>query len=124
MGKPIFITDPVVAAAYHVHPGEFAYVALDAEASWLVTNRHGYGITQPLPLPAPYYVHPQAPLPFVPFVPSGSTNPVPPPPPAPSPAPAPQTIAVGPEDSITKIDVDGDGRADVLVITDRPPQNP
>jgi hypothetical protein len=232
MGKPIFITDPVVAAAYHVSPGQFAYVALNAEADWLVANHHGYPLNYSTPLPAAYYVHADAPLPFVPFPdldppntqpalmtgattrdaanvfsvtfsggpdtapatgrfvvvdtaatviaygswaqPAGSTpdqaatlfqtalgafgaavatqkfgnrlelrgtggkiilsvdvalrvpkvvaDPAPPPP-APPPAPG-TTIAVGPEDTVTKIDVDGDGRADVLIVTDRPPQNP
>jgi hypothetical protein len=131
MGKPIFITDPVVAAAYHVHPGQFAYVALDAEAAWLVANHHGYPLNYATTLPAAYYVHPLAPLPFVPFVPEpgGELPPAPPPPPPapppPPPAPAPATtIAVGAEDTVTKIDVDGDGRPDVLVVVDRPPQNP
>jgi hypothetical protein len=230
MGKPIFITDPVVAAAYHVSPGQFADVALNAEADWLVANHHGYPLNYSTTLPAAYYVHPDAPLPFVPFpdldppntqpalmtavstrdaanvfsvtfsggpdaapatgyfavvdtaaaviaygtwsqpagttpdqaatllqtalaafgavvatqkfgsrlelrgtgekiilsvdvrlrVPIAVSNPPAPPPPA----PAGQSIAVGPEDTLTKIDVDGDGRADVLIVTDRPPQNP
>jgi len=240
MGKPIYITDPVVAAAYHVHPGEFAYVADDTEAFWLVANHHGYPLNYGTALPAAYFVHAAAPA-FVPFPeattpdtqpalmtvttkqvapnvfdvifgdsvdtaqatgaflgidganaivgkvtwvqPPGSTPdqaaallkaalvphvakitttqfgprlevrgagvnvlqairaslrvpkvaapaptpPAPPPPasPPPPPAPAPATtIAVGAEDTVTKIDVDGDGRADVLIVTDRPPQNP
>jgi hypothetical protein len=129
MGQPIFITDPVVAAAYHVHPGQFAYVALNAEAAWLIANHHGYGLNYATTLPAAYFVHPGAPLPFVPFVPApgGELPPAPPPPPPPPPPPAPApatTIAVGAEDTVTKIDVDGDGRPDVLVVVDRPPQNP
>jgi hypothetical protein len=137
MGKPIYITDPVVAAAYHVSPGQFAYVALDAEAAWLVAQHHGYPLNYATTLPAAYYVHPLAPLPFVPFVPVGGTNPVPPPPPAPTPPPAPSpsptpppapapqasTVGVGPEDQHIKIDVDGDGTTDVHVIVDNPPKN-
>lgn len=136
MGKPMFFTDPVVAAAYHVHPAEFAYVADDAEVAWLTATHHAYPLDPyPTTLPAAYYVHPDAPMPFVPYV-AGAPAPAPGPAPAPEPAPAPSptppppapapttSIAVGAEDTVTKIDVDGDGRPDVLVVVDRPPQNP
>ena len=67
MGKPIFITDPAVAAQYHVHPAEFAWIADDVEAAWLVVNHHGYPLNYGTALPAAYYVHADAPAPFVPF---------------------------------------------------------
>lgn len=240
MGKPIFITDPAVAAAYHVHPAQFVFVESDVEAEWLVANHHGYPLNNPTPLPAAYYVHADAPDPFVPFPdldppntqpakmtvtisafggtfqvtfggeiepvaatgrfvvldtegvilasgtyaqPGGTTfdaaagllqaalvpfaadvavvktgpmleltgvglntlgavaarltvprvaadpsdppAPPPPPPAPPPPAPAPGvSLQVGPEDTHTKIDLDGDGKTDVHVIVDRPPQSP
>ena len=136
MGQAIYITDPVVAAHYHVHPGEFAWVADNAEAAWLIAQHHGYGLTHGSALPAAYYVHALAPLPFIPFgtppptpsppPPAPSPSPAPsPPPPPPPPAPAPQgtTLGIGPEDQHIKIDVDGDGTTDVHVIVDNPPQN-
>jgi hypothetical protein len=103
MAQPIYFTDPAVAAAYHVHPGEFATVADDAEAAWLVENFHGYDLAATgTPPPAAYYVHPQAPNPFVPYAiatappppeppapPPPEPPPPEPPPPAPEPAPAP-----------------------------------
>lgn len=67
MGQSIYFSDPVVAAAYHAHPGEWAYVAENAEALWLLANKHGYSLKHPTAVPAPPYVHPDAPLPFVPF---------------------------------------------------------
>lgn len=87
MGKTVFITDPVVAAHYRVHPAEFAWVADDIEAAWLVTNRHAYSLQRTTAFPAAYFVDPGAPLPFVPFVPGVSQQPGQPPdaptPPAP-----------------------------------------
>ncbi|HXD06916.1 MAG TPA: hypothetical protein VN680_12755 [Burkholderiaceae bacterium] len=67
MGQPLYFTDPVVANAYHVHPAEFAYIDLDVEAQWLIDNHHAYPLNHPTTLPAAYYVHPDAPNPFVPF---------------------------------------------------------
>jgi hypothetical protein len=67
MGQPIYITDPAVAAAYFVAPGEFAYVADDAEATWLLETHQGYPHEANRALPAPGFVHPQAPQPFVPY---------------------------------------------------------
>jgi hypothetical protein len=67
MGKTLFITDPAVAAAYHVHPAEFVWIPGEGEAAWLVANHHAYPMNHPTPLPAAYYVHPGAPSPFVPF---------------------------------------------------------
>ena len=84
MSQPIYITDPVVAAAYHVHPGEWAAIADKLEAAWLLANHHGYSLANPHPVPAPYYVHPDAPLPFVPYTEPG---------PGPGPAPAPRAAA-------------------------------
>ena len=66
MGRPVYIADPVVAAHYHVHPGEWSYVADDVEAIWLIANKHGYGLNNPTAVPAPYFVNPDAP-PFVPL---------------------------------------------------------
>lgn len=88
MGQAIYFADPVVAVAYHTHPGEFAWVADPVEVAWLLTNRHGYSLSHRGPLPPAYYVHPDAPLPFVPF-PGGTPRPGPSPEPAP-PAPAPE----------------------------------
>jgi hypothetical protein len=85
MGKSVYITDPVVAAAYGVHPGEWAFVADDAEAAWIVLNRHAFTLHHQDALPSAYYVDPSAPNPFVPFDPS--------PAPAPSPSPAPRPRA-------------------------------
>lgn len=84
MGQPIYFTDPAAAAAYFVHPGEWAWVENIAEAAWLLANRHGYSLNARQALPGPYFVHPQAPLPFVPWPP-----PAPEPPPSPEPAPPP-----------------------------------
>jgi hypothetical protein len=67
MGKSVFITDPVVAAAYGAHPGEWAFVADDSEAAWLVLNRHAFTLQHQEPLPSAYYVDESAPNPFVPF---------------------------------------------------------
>jgi hypothetical protein len=69
MGTPVYITDPVVAVAYNVHPGEWANVDDDAEAAWLITKRHGWSINARETLPAPGYVHRGAPAPFVPYSP-------------------------------------------------------
>lgn len=66
MAKATYLTDPVVAAAYHVAPGEFASVN-DDEADWLVANHHGYPIDGTRAMPAAGFVHPDAPLPFVPY---------------------------------------------------------
>lgn len=79
MTKAIYFTDPVVAAAYHVAQGEWASVEDDAEAAWLVDNHHGYSLDAQRALPAAGFVHPEAPLPFVPY----GTEPAPSPPPAP-----------------------------------------
>lgn len=38
------------------------------------------------------------------------------------PASGTQTVRVGPEDSITKIDLNNDGKPDVIVVVDNPPQ--
>jgi len=91
MAQPIFITDPAVAAAYYVHPGEFASIADPVEAAWLVDNHHGYDLAATgTPPPAAYFVHPDAPDPFVPYAIATAPPPEPPPPaPAPEPAPAP-----------------------------------
>lgn len=236
MGMTLYITDPVVAAAYFIHPAEFVWVADDAEALWLLARNHAYTLAHPGALPAAYYVHPDAPLPFVPppdltppntqpatitatpkwvspgvfdvifggvvdtvpatgaflvigensetlangtwaqpagttpdqaaallktalvpfaaviattqfgnrlelrgaggkviravsvkvNVPKVAADPAPPPPPPAPPPPAPQgtTLGIGPEDTHTRIDLDGDGKTDVHVIVDRPPQNP
>jgi hypothetical protein len=72
-------------------------------------------------------IEPPAPTPPPPS-PSPAPEPAPPPPsPAPAPEPAPppaaRTLTVGAEDTHTKIDADGDGRTDVHVLVDRPPQN-
>ena len=124
MGKPIYIADPAVAAHYNVHPGEWAWVADDNEAAWLLANHHGYSVDYPRAVPAAYYVDPAAPLPFVPFNPVPGPNPAPTPPPGPAPAPFTVSLEVGPEDSYQTIDRDGDGKADVHIIEDNPPQNP
>jgi hypothetical protein len=93
MAKPIYLTDPVVAAHYGVHPGEWANVADDNEADWLVDQHHGWPMDFPRPVPAPYYVDPAAPLPFAPYDPQPSPAPAPTPARAPAPAPAPQAAA-------------------------------
>jgi hypothetical protein len=72
MGQAVYITDPVVAAAYRVHPGEFADIADDLEAAWLMANRHAFSLNQRSALPAAYYVDVNAPLPFVPYVEIGN----------------------------------------------------
>ena len=84
MSRTIFFTDPVVAEAYHVHPAEFTVVADDAEAAWLVENHHAYDLAASGMPPAAYFVHPDAPNPFVPY--EVATAPAPEPPPAPAPA--------------------------------------
>jgi len=66
MGATLFITDPVVAAEYNVHPAEFVWVADNAEAVWLLGNHYAYSLQHRGPLPAAYYVHPDA-DPFTPF---------------------------------------------------------
>lgn len=88
MGTPIFIADPVVATAYHVAPGEWADVADVNEADWLVDTHQGYSIHDPV-LPAPYFVHPDAPQPFEAYAPEPPPSPSPAPEPSPSPSPAP-----------------------------------
>lgn len=67
MGMTLFITDPVVAAAYRIHPAEFVSVPDDAEALYLLRNSHAYTLEHRGALPPAYYVDPTAPLPFVPF---------------------------------------------------------
>jgi len=90
MGQSIYITDPAVAAAYTVHPGEWVWVDDEAEALWLLANRHGYSLAATQPVPAAYFVHPDAPLPFVPYAgPGPGPSPSPPPSPPPSPSPSP-----------------------------------
>lgn len=74
MGKPVFITDPAVAAQYAARPGEWFYVADDAEADWLVEKRHAHSLTSVAPLPAPGAIDPAAPSPFVPY---GTPTPAP-----------------------------------------------
>lgn len=74
MAKAIYLTDPVVAAVYHVAPGQFAPSVADDEAAWLVANHHGYPIDGRRAMPAAGFVHPSAPLPFVSY-PGGSTQP-------------------------------------------------
>lgn len=69
MGKPIYITDPAVAAAYHVAPGEWAFVEDDAEADWLVDTKQGSDGHYGAALPAAGFVHPDAPQPFAAYVP-------------------------------------------------------
>jgi len=75
MGQSIYLADPVVAAAYQVAPGEWAWIVDDAEADWLIVNRHGYTLARPVAVPAPYFVNPLAPLPFVPYAGSGAGPP-------------------------------------------------
>ena len=93
MTTAVYITDPAVAAHYHVSPGEWATVEDDAEAQWLFDNRHAYHADVAQTLPAAYFVHPDAPVPFTPYTgaaPAPSPPPSPtPPPPSPSPAPEP-----------------------------------
>lgn len=96
MGKPIYLADPAVAAHYHVHPGEWAWIADNEEADWLLAQGHGYGIDNRKPVPSAYYVHPDAPLPFVPYA-APAPAPTPPAPvPSPEPAPAPEPPAPAP----------------------------
>jgi hypothetical protein len=94
MTTAIYITDPAVATHYHVSPGEWATVDDDAEAQWLFDNFHAYHADVAQTLPAAYFVHPDAPNPFVPYAgpapaPSPSPAPEPSPPPAPEPPPPP-----------------------------------
>jgi hypothetical protein len=91
MGQPIYLTDPVVAAHYHVHPAEFATVADAVEAAWLLEQHHGYSLAHNGALPAAYYVHPDAPLPFVPY--PGAAPPPSPSPPPDAPAPRGRRVA-------------------------------
>jgi len=121
----VYVTCPAVAAAYG-RPLGFNIVSAQALA-FMVENFQGYALTYPHAFPRIGYCDPLMPSPN----PGTGTPPPappppapPPPPPGPPPAPAPQTITVGPEDTLTKVDVDGDGRPDVLVVVDRPPQNP
>jgi hypothetical protein len=67
-------------------------------------------------------IEPPAPEPAPSPPPSPTPAPEPSPPP-PAPPPARRTLTVGPEDIETKIDTDGDGKPDVRVLIDRPPQN-
>ena len=64
MGKPLFIADPLVAAHYNAHPGEWVHIADDAEADWLVEQRHAYGLNGAIPSAG--HVDPAAPA-FVPY---------------------------------------------------------
>jgi hypothetical protein len=66
MGQTLYITDPVVAAAYFVHPAEFVWITSEAEALWLLASHHAYSLNHSAALPQAYYVHPDAP-PFVPL---------------------------------------------------------
>ena len=67
MGQPIYITDPVVATAYFVSVGTFAWVGDDAEAAWLIETHQGYPHDGQRAMPAAGFVHPDAPQPFVPY---------------------------------------------------------
>jgi hypothetical protein len=74
MSESVYITDPVVAAAYHVPQGSFVSIADTGEAAWLTTTQHAYPLTYPKAFPAAGYVNPSAP-PFVPWegTPPGTT---------------------------------------------------
>ena len=125
MATTVYITDPVVAVAYHTTPAQFVSIADPAEAAWLIEQHHAYPITGPA-LPGAYYVHPDAPNPFVDYATATAPAPAPSPEPAPPPppAPAPQSLAIGAEDQYIPIDVNADGKTDVHVLVDKPPQNP
>lgn len=67
MGVSVYITDPAVAEFYGVHPAEWELIDDDDEAAWLLAQHHAYDLTHDQALPAAYFVHPDAPLPFVPY---------------------------------------------------------
>lgn len=71
MSNTVYITDPVVAAAYHVHPAEWATVPDGAEAAWLVSTHQAYPLDGNRAMPDAFFVHPAAPQPFVPYDGSG-----------------------------------------------------
>jgi hypothetical protein len=91
--KSVYIADPAVAAAYHVAPGEWVEVADDAEADWLIANKHAGTLEHPDALPTAGFVHPEAPNPFAPYPgePAPKALSAPPAPP-PSPPPPPRKI--------------------------------
>jgi hypothetical protein len=63
--EAIYITDPAVAASYHVPVGSF--ISVDSgEAAWLVASHHGYELTYPTAFPKAGYVNPLAP-PYEPY---------------------------------------------------------
>lgn len=92
----------------------------DSLGADIVSSKAGYDFNHPEAFPEMGFCDPGMTIPE----PHDPPPPPPPAPPPPPPAPAPTTLTIGPEDTVTRIDVDGDGRADVLVVTDRPPQNP
>ena len=77
----LYFTDPTVAVHYQTHPGEWAVVADEAEAQWLLEQHHAYSPAVQSSLPGAYFIHPDAP-PFVPYEPVGGNElpPAPPPP--------------------------------------------
>ena len=91
----------------------------DALGADIVASKAGYDLDHTQAFPEIGFCDPDMVIPQ-------PTDPVPPPPPPPPPPPVPEpeTVIVGPEDTQTKIDLDGDGRPDVRIIIDRPPQNP
>jgi hypothetical protein len=117
----VYVTCPaVVAAMPQLRLGFNIVPTILANA--LIQALQAYPLTYPRAFPRLGYCDPNMPAPGPSPAPP---PPAPPPAPVPPPAPAPQSsLTIGPEDTVTRIDVDGDGRPDVLVVVDRPPQNP
>jgi hypothetical protein len=114
MGKPIYITDPVVAAAYYVAPGEFASVPDDVEADWLIETHQGYPHEDTArALPAVGFVHPDAPQPFVPY----AGAPIDPPPEGGDTRPSGTTIYIKKHPSDASFGVTFAGTVDAVVAT-------
>jgi hypothetical protein len=82
MPQSLYIADPAVAAQYHVAPGEWVEIADDAEAAWLIANKHAGTLDHYTALPEAGFVHPEAPVPFVPYGTDEIGPPIEPPPPA------------------------------------------
>ena len=118
----IYITCPATAATLGLPLG-FNNLS-DSTGESLVNRKNAYDMNYPRPFPVFGYCDPDA-VPADPPPPAPPPPAPPPPPPPPPPAPAPQSVGfvLGPEDQHIKIDTDGDGKTDVHVIVDNPPQN-
>jgi hypothetical protein len=95
----------------------------DALGQLFIDQKSAYGMDYPRPFPALGFCDPDGNNPPAPPPPAPPPSDPPPPPPAPAPSTT-LSMQIGPEDQHIKIDTDGDGKTDVHVIVDNPPQNP